>query len=672
MTSTTHARAAFRVRHPSTRKAVIALSSALFLTACTSTGAPIVTRFPGGGSSAMTASAPAESSLADQAEALLARGDYPAASKTFMAAAAAVPSASAQANDYRLRAASAALAAHDPVRADLLLDQIAAPAGNQAGDARQQARYRLLRAQTALARNDPQRALRLLPGSEPGSEPRIAEQMLLVRGQALARSNDPVAAVAALVNREHYLSGIVTLNQNRDLLWNLLQGATLDTTTMNRALAATPITRGWVELAHLARQQASPGELDGWRKRYPRHPGEERLAALFMQPAAVESSGAAMEVPAPLPLPPTPISTPPAAQTALPAPMAGTGSVALLLPQSGALASVADALRAGYEQAAHAAGEPAPRLYDTDGYAQAVADGAAVIVGPLLKEALTTVAAAPTVPIPVLGLNYLDAQHSAPAGLFQFGLAPEDEARAAAEDAHARGLTRALTMVPATDWGNRVQTAFASRLQELGGRVVDTGRYSGEPQGWADPVRRLLRYVAINDKKVAAEARAKAGPGVDPQRRNDFDFVFLAGRASQARVLWPLFRYYHADRTAVYATAAVNETSGDGDLAGIRFCDAPWLIDTRSAQPSLRDEALRGRSREAARFYAFGADAYLLASRMARNALHGGDPIPGATGMLAVEAGGAVRRKLVCARMSSGGDPSLLPPPDIGSVPIEP
>ena len=668
MTSTTHARAAFRVRHPSTRKAVIALSSVLFLTACSSTGAPIVTRFPGSGGAATTAPAPADNSLVDQAEALLARGDYPAASKTFTAAAAAAPPASAQANDYRLRAASAALAGHDPVRADLLLDQIAAPVGNQAGDARQQAHYRLLRAQTALARNDPQRALRLLPGNEPGSEPHIAEQVLLVRGQALARSNDPVAAVAALVNREQYLSGIVALNQNRDLLWNQLQGATLDTTMINRALAATPITRGWVELANLARRQASPGELDGWRKRYPRHPGEERLAALFVQPATVESSSAAMEAPTPL----SQVLTPPPAQAASPAPMAGTGSVALLLPQSGALAPVADALRAGYEQAARAAGEPAPRLYDTDGYAQAVADGAAVIVGPLLKEALTTVAAAPSLPVPVLGLNYLDAQHSAPAGLFQFGLAPEDEARAAAEDAHARGLTRALTMVPATDWGNRVQTAFASRLQELGGRVVDAGRYSGEPQGWADPVRRLLRYVAINDKKIAAEARAKAGPGVDPQRRNDFDFVFMAGRASQARVLWPLFRYYHADRTAVYATAAVNESSGDGDLAGIRFCDAPWLIDTRSAQPSLHDEALSGRSREAARFYAFGADAYLLASRMARNALHSGDPIPGATGMLGVEAGGAVRRKLVCARMSSGGDPSLLPPPDIGSVPIAP
>ena len=417
---------------------------------------------------------------------------------------------------------AAALDAGDAVRADLLLDQIPAPGNGQPVDPRLQGRYRLLRAQTALARNDPQRALRLLPQGDPGGDPQIAEQILLTRAQAQGRTNDAVGAVATLVNRERYLSGIVPLTQNRDVLWNLLQAATLDSATINRALASTSITRGWVELATLARRRAPLGDFEGWRKRYPRHPGEERLASLF----APESSATAgvFEV----------LGFPETANVAIggAAPTARGGSVALLLPQSGALASYADAMRAGYSSAARAAGEPEPRIYDTGGYAQAVAEGAGLVVGPLLKEALTTVAASPGLSVPVLGLNYLDANRAAPPGLFQFGLAPEDEARAAAEDAYARGLTRALTMVPATDWGNRVQAAFAARFREIGGSVVDTGHYSGEPQAWSDPVKRLLRYVAINDKKDAAAARAKAGPDIDPQRRNDFDFVFLAGRAS--------------------------------------------------------------------------------------------------------------------------------------------
>lgn len=665
MTSNRHVRAARQRRLPSTRHATLALSSVLFLIACSSTGTPIVSRYPGGGSGHSGAAAPAASdtALASQAEALLSRGDPAGASRMFMAAA--VAASGHEANDFRLRAAAAALAAGDPVRADLLLDQIPAPFGDQPGQAAQQGRYRLLRAQTALARNDPQRALRLLPQGDPGGDPQTAEQTLLVRAQALARSNDPVSAVATLVNRERYLSGIVALGDNRELLWNLLQGATLDTATINRALAATPITRGWVELATLARRRAPPGELDGWRKRYPRHPGEERLATLLVTDTSTAFADPALPGVGAVPVP-----IQGAGSAAVP--LAGAGSVALLLPQSGPLASLADALRAGYESAARTAGEPAPRLYDTSGYAQALADGAGVIVGPLPKDALTAVAAAPSLAVPVLGLNYLDGNRVAPAGLYQFGLAPEDEARAAAEDAFARGLSRALTMVPATDWGNRVQVAFAARFRELGGTVVESGRYSGEPQAWSDPVKRLLRYVAINDKKAAAEARAKAGPDVDPQRRNDFDFVFLAGRASQARVLWPLFRYYHADRTPVYATSAVNESVGDGDLAGIRFCDAPWLVESGGQRQAVRDEALNGRSREAARFFAFGVDAQALAGRIARNQLHGGELVAGVTGALGVDTSGAVRRKLACAQMTNGGDPALLPPPDASRVPITP
>ncbi|WP_293369098.1 penicillin-binding protein activator [Nevskia sp.] len=660
MTPNAHACAALRVRHAPMRTAILAVSAALFLYACAAPGTPTVNRYPGGGyGGAVSAATPSRgNALVQEAENALLRGDGQTASRMFMAAAVDAPAD--QATDYRLRAAEAALSAGDASRADLLLDQIPAPGNGQSSDPRLQGRYRLQRAQTALARNDPTRALRLLPQGDPGGDPQIAEATLLARAQAQARINDPVSAVSTLVSRERYLSGIVSLGMNRDVLWNLLQTATLDSVTLNRALSAPVVTRGWVELASLARRRAALGDYEGWRQRYPRHPGEEKLASLFAPewPAAGASSASAAD------------RNPYDFLNQNSGPAAGAGGVALLLPQSGALAVFADAMRAGYSAAARAAGESEPRVYDTGGYAQAVAEGAGVVVGPLLKEALTTVAAIPGLPVPVLGLNYLDANRPAPPGLFQFGLAPEDEARAAAEDAYARGLSRVLTMVPASDWGSRVQTAFAARFRELGGTVADASTYSGGPQSWSEPVKRLLRYVAINDKKDAAAARARVGPGIDPQRRNDFDFVFLAGRASQARVLWPLFRYYHADRTPVYATAAINEGVGDGDLSGIRFCDAPWLLESGGPLQPLHDEALSGRNREAARFYAFGADAQALASRMARNALNGGDLVPGATGVLGVESSGAVRRKLVCARMTNGGDPALLPPPVNDAIPI--
>lgn len=658
----------------------------LGLTACSTSSTGVVKRFPGNYGSEPAAASPSSSghggstgATAD-AEAALARGDAAAAARSYQAAA--VEASPDQAADYRLRAADASLSARDPFRADQILDQIPA----QTSDPLLQTRYRLLRAQSALMRNDSARALRLLPVGDPGGDPQLAERQLLVRAQAQARSSDALGLTQSLVLRERYLNGIVALNANRETLWNLLQGVPLDAATLGRAAGLSPISRGWIELAALHRRRATLGEFDLWRKRFPRHPGEERLAALYAPPPSLTlAPGLA---PGLAPVEAAPPSTLP---NTIPNPAAGTqpgsyipivvaappqahsGNIALLLQQTGPQAVFADALRAGYASTASASAAGPARVYEPSAYAQAVSDGAGVVIGPLLKENLTLLAQSPALPVPVLGLNYLDANRIAPPGLYQFGLAPEDEARAAAEDAVARGLRRALSMTPASDWGNRVQFAFESRLRELGGVVVEAGRYYGEPQGWADPVRKLLRYVAIDDKKKAAEARAKAGPDIDPQRRNDFDFVFLAGRASQARVLWPLFRYYHADRSPVYATSAVNEGPGDGDLAGIRFCDAPWLLDASGPMQPLRDAAQNGRSRDAARFYAFGADASLLAGRIAQNALKPGDQISGATGLLGVDANGAIRRKLACARMTNGGDPTGLPAasldPAFGSPP---
>lgn len=614
----------------------------VLVSACTAPGGT-VTRYPGS-----PAAPPLAPSGAGDADAAVARGDYSLAVVAYQQAANAAPTP-AQAAELRLRAADAANHAGDPLQADSILDQIPATPL----DPQQQARYRLLRAQTALARNDAPRALRLLPAGDPGGDPSLAERQLMVRARAAFRSGDAINGVSALVIRERYLVGNrPAITENRDVLWAGLTSAPVDAGTVARASGADAITRGWLELGMLVRRNAPLGDYQIWRERFPAHPGEERLALAMMPGTGTEPP---VSTPAPGPLP-----QPAAAAPVGPAPVALNGATALLLPQSGALTSIAEAVRAGFSAAASHAGGVAPRSYDagsatvTDGVRQAVADGAGLVVGPLRKEDVLGLAMAGTPPLPVLALNYLDAGRSAPPGLYQFGLAPEDEARAAAEDAFARGLHSAIALAPNTEWGARVLGAFQQRFTELGGRVVDSGRYYGEPQLWSDPVRKLLRYTAVDDRKKLAEIREKAQPGVDPQRRNDFDVIFIGAKASQARILWPLFRFYRAERMPIYATSAVNEGSGDNDLAGIRFCDAPWLLDDTGVWSTLRADATNGRNRDSARLFALGADAYQLAQRIAQGGLHPGDELGGATGSLRVDGGGAVHRGLICAQTSVG------------------
>lgn len=591
------------------------------------------------------------SPLEDAQNALAHKDNFRAARAFEQAAAEAGPP---QNYEYHLRAAESATDGNDYAYAGTILDALPLAALDPA----QQQRWRLLRARAALARNDAAGALRMLPDN-PGNGPQ-AERVLLLRGRALFQLNDPVGATQALVQRERLLESPALISDNHDAIWAGLNAAPLDPSALARAGNADSVTRGWVELANLAHRNASLDLYEGWRQRYPGHPAQDRLAGAMMPAPA-----------APSPLSPAPAAAattaPAAAFSAVPA---RPGFFALLLPQGGSLGGLADSLHAGFAAAAARAGNPGDiRVYDAttpaatlSAYSQAVSDGAGVIVGPLLKGNVTALSQAGTPGVPLLALNYLDQGHAAPAGFYQFGLAPEDEARAAAEDAAARGLHRALVLVPESERGARVQSAFEQRMHELGGEVRDSRSYAGDFKNWSTPISSLLHYHAVDDRKKLAELRASAAPGVDPQRRNDFDFIFIDAGATQARQLWPLFRYYHAERMPIYDTAGVNDGHGDQDLAGIRFCDAPWMLDNGGTWTSLRGEALSGRSIDLARFYALGDDAFQLALRLSQNSLRPLDELPGGSGTLRVGDDGAVHRSLSCAQTTEG-EPRLLEPP---------
>ncbi len=594
----------------------------------------------------------------DDAQKALTHNDNFRASRAFEQAAA--QAAPPQSYEYHLRAAETATDGNDYSYAGGILDAL--PLSTL--DPQQQLRWRLLRARAALARNDAAGALRMLPENAANSP--LAERVLLLRGRALFRLNDPVAATQTLVQRERLLGSPALISENRDAIWSGLGAAPLDSSALARAGNTDTVTRGWIELANLARRNASLDLYEGWRQRYPGHPAQDRLASVMMTGAPQQQP--VQQGSAPAYVTPPPGATPPAFNEV----PARPGFYALLLPQGGNLGGYADSVRGGFAAAAARAGNPADvRVYDAsnptaavNAYSQAISEGAGVVVGPLLKANVTALSQAGSPRTPVLALNYLDAGHVAPAGFYQFGLAPEDEARAAAEDAAARGLRRALVLVPASERGARVQAAFTQRLGELGGEVRESRTYSGEFKDWSTPISGLLHYHAVDDKKKLAEMRASAAPGVDPQRRNDFDFIFIDAGATQARQLWPLFRYYHAERMPIYDTAAVNEGRGDQDLAGIRFCDAPWMVDNNGTWAALRGEALNGRSTDLARFYVLGDDAFQLALRLSQNSLHPLDELPGGSGTLRVGDDGAVHRGLVCAQTTEG-EPRLLQAPGV-------
>ncbi len=337
------------------------------------------------------------------------------------------------------------------------------------------------------------------------------------------------------------------------------------------------------------------------------------------------------------------------------------GTIGLLLPLTGSFSAPAAAVREGFlaEHFAERQGGEV-RVYDVgsspeqllSAYQRALNDGVAFIVGPLMKEGAAQLATM-TPPVPVVSLNYLDAGTYVPVNFHQLGLAPEDEARAAADDAVAQNLRNAVALVPEGDWGTRVLAAFESRIRESGGRVVSVGRYRQGVSDQSEAISQLMGVTASQERNRALTNALGSRPEFDARRRADVDFVFVGARGADARVLLPQFRFYRATGLPHYATSLVYDGRLDAELSGLRFCDMPFMLDPEGSPWATARTQAAGLQSVAAypRLYALGVDAYRLSAALQQNRLRVGDTLEGASGVLEWGGSSAVHRKLGCVEM---------------------
>ncbi|MDZ7645134.1 MAG: penicillin-binding protein activator [Woeseiaceae bacterium] len=273
-----------------------------------------------------------------------------------------------------------------------------------------------------------------------GERHRLRAEALLA--DAWFQKGDPIRALELYRQREAWLSSAAKVRQNRQRLWAGLLVSRPAALREAAAMADDPEIRGWLELGALAATTGQQGIGWGngvarWRQQYPAHPATRLLDGL--------------DLPEP-------------GRTDYPQ------HVALLVPLAGESAAAGKAVQNGFFGAYFAtAGDLAEpqqvSVYDSHGgttaaYEQAVADGAGFVVGPLLRGNVTELATGSLLPVPTLALNYLPDDLLAPPAFYQFALAPEDEAVAAAHRALADGRQRALALVPRNDWGRRLLNGF--------------------------------------------------------------------------------------------------------------------------------------------------------------------------------------------------------------------
>lgn len=557
-----------------------------------------------------------------------------------------------------LLAAREYLAAGEDQEAARLADK----ARGRVRDDEQVALLALVDGRLALARGDAVAATAALRTAPMSVANELAADVLDVRSRAEIAAGDTLAGVRTHETRGALLpDDAARAASDRALLEQLLQHPP---TSVEAPPGASERERGWLELPSLLAAAAGgapndPASARGVRDWLGRHPGHPGTA--FIPQAAVS-----------------------AATTYAAGPGAG---MALLVPLSGRQRAAAEAVRDGFTAAwfAGAASDARPRvaIYDTSAagagaaYARAVADGARVVVGPLLKDEVASVLAANPagLPVPTLALNSAGdaAAGTPPTFLYQFALDPEHEARAAARRIAADGLVRGIALFPESAWGRRVHDAFVDELQRTGSVMLMTPPqfYAADAKDFSGPLRAALgRYGGAGDRGPAG--RPTPSRDGTAERATGPQFAFVAASPQAARALRPQLRFQMTYGMPVYATSDAWEPGGRAvsDLEGLVFPELPWLLYAGQGAPDLWSAVREGwqvRGRGRWRLYAFGFDAFRLAQQLGSGV--GAAGLQGLTGTLEIMPGqGHVHRTLEFARIEGG-----RPVPAVsGSIMAEP
>jgi outer membrane PBP1 activator LpoA protein len=495
-------------------------------------------------------------------------------------------------------------------------------------------RRRLLEAQLEISRRNLELALDLMqPPPGPGNALPVRQQYHRNMAEIFRLTGNLLESARQLVALDGLLQGTTErLDNQQDLVQTL---STMTDTALTMLQPTPPGTLGgWMELVRIIkRQNEDPASfqtrLEAWRAAHPGHPALPELLTTYLEQSPIDQSS----------------------------------HIAVLLPRSGPYATVAAAVRDGFMAAWYQRPQdsrPALRFYDSSDpaqilelYQKALQHGAQLVVGPLNKDGVNRLMLATRLAIPVLALNQVDRTAAPVENLFQFALAPEDEAEQIAERAWLDGHTLALALTPNDAWGKRIYASFKERWETLGGRILEHQVYNPTGNDFSRPVRLLLN---VDESKAQREIDETA-----PPRRTDAHFIFMVARAQKGRQLGPQLKFFHADGLPIYTTShvydSVADIEKDKDLGQIRFVDTPWLLEPDSQSPLSRQKLqrlipeMRG---SYARFYAMGMDAFNLLPRLVPTRRQIGPILHGKTGNLYLDAYQRIHRQLAWIELDDG------------------
>jgi hypothetical protein len=456
-----------------------------------------------------------------------------------------------------------------------------------------------------------------------------------MRSELFSLMGDDALAIKEYVELSHLQSNMQDIEESHNKLWQILNRTPEETLLSGVANPANKELRGWYDLALTARR--SRGDLSEqqqqirqWRARWQNHPASNKPPLTLVEIKKIS----------------------------LPAP----DRIAVLLPLEGSYGRAGEVIRNGllaayYDALQHGSRTPSLHFYDTSGqqitelYQQAIANKAEIVIGPLRKENLATLNNLDELPVPVMGLNYLDDEVNSSTvrhnNLYQFGLSVTDEAQQVAKRTWLAGYRSALIVSPANNWGEKARASFSENWSEKGGKVITSKPYPLDQSDFTDVLKPafLIDQGEIRAKIIQRTLGKKLE--YNSRRRQDVDMIFMVAQPAHGRSIKPTLDFFYAHDLPVYATShlydGIKNVDLNRDLNGIHFGAMPWTLPGMISKPLLPEKSIQSAYRH---LYTLGVDAYQLHQGITLMNTSQQAPFFGHTGTLTMTAGNIIKRTL--------------------------
>lgn len=272
--------------------------------------------------------------------------------------------------------------------------------------------------------------------------------------------------------------------------------------------------------------------------------------------------------------------------------------VALLVPLSGGNAGVGQSIANATQLALLDTQSRDVRItnYDTAAGAaaaaqRAIADGAQLILGPLLAEnvrAVAPVARAAGVPV----VSFSNDAGVAGSGAYLMGYLPAQSIARVVEFSRGRGVANFAGLVPNGLYGERASTAFLRAVEGAGGKVLSLQTYARAPGAAAQAATRLNAQ----------------GP---------YDAVLIADSGATGSVAAPVLKRGSGAATRLLGTELWNSEAGIAAKAQLNGAWFASVSDTLYRQYAAKYRVRFGSTPY--RLSSIGYDAVLLTVRIARD-----------------------------------------------------